>query len=81
MQITQGVDRNAGRPQRPHRDANPGVEHPLREGRYDSRFDLNVNDAAASALLAVMSSHTPAVERMPWVVNINFPPDMGRMTA
>lgn len=80
MQVTQSIRGNAWRPER-HRRANPGVEHPLRECRYDSRFDLNVDDAAASALLAVVRSDALAVEWMPRVVNINFPPDMGRMTA
>lgn len=49
--------------------------------RYDTRFDLHVDDAAAGALFAVVSSYTPAMEGMPAVVNFNFPPDMGRMTA
>ncbi|MFZ0008738.1 MAG: hypothetical protein WAK94_10905 [Steroidobacteraceae bacterium] len=80
MQVTQGVRRDAWRPER-HRGTNPGVEHPLRQRRYDSRFNLNVDDAAASALLAVVRSDALAVEWMPRVVNINFPPDMGRMTA
>ena len=80
MQVAQGVRRDAWRPER-HRGANPGVEHPLRECGYDPRFDLNVDDTAASALLAVVSSHRMAVEWMPGVMNINFPPDMGRMTA
>ena len=80
MQVAQGVRRDAGGPEC-HRGTNPGVEHPLRNRGYDSRFDLNVDDAAAHALLAVVSSNTLAVERMPTVVNFNFPPDMGRMTA
>ncbi len=80
MQVAQGVRRDAWRPER-HRRANPRVEHPLRKRCYDSRFDLNVDDTAASALLAVVSPDTLAVERMPRVVNFNFPPDMGRMTA
>lgn len=80
MQVAQGVRRDARHPER-HRDANAGVEHPLRKRCYDSRFDLNVDDAAANALLAVVGPDTLAVERMPTVVNFNFPPDMGRMTA
>ena len=30
------------------------VEHPLREFAYDACFDLNVDDASASALLAIV---------------------------
>jgi hypothetical protein len=40
-----------------------------------------MNNAAGSALLAVMGMYTSAVKRMPGIVNFNFPPDMGRMTA
>jgi hypothetical protein len=40
-----------------------------------------VDDGAASPLLAVVSPDTLAVKRMPRIVNYNFPPDMGRMTA
>jgi len=40
-----------------------------------------VDDASASPLLAIVSSDTLAVEGMPRIVNYNFPPDMGRMTA
>lgn len=41
-----------------------------------------MDDAAANgALFAVKGSYTPAVKRMPGVVNFNILPDMGRMTA
>jgi hypothetical protein len=40
-----------------------------------------VNDAPAGALLAVVSPDASAMKRMPAVVNFNFLPDMGRMTA
>ncbi len=80
MQVAQGIGREPWRPER-HNGADPGVEHPLRKCRYDARFDLNVNDASAGALLAIVSSDTSAVEGMPRVVNYNLLPDMGRMTA
>ena len=80
MQVMQGTRRNAWRPER-HCGAYAGVEHPLREYRYDARFDLNVDDASAGALLAIVGSNTPAVKRMPRIVNYNFSPDMGRMAA
>jgi len=40
-----------------------------------------VHDAAAGTLLAVMSSCAAPVKRMPRIVDYNFLPDMGRMTA
>jgi hypothetical protein len=79
MQVTQGVYRGARRSES-HRGADASVEHPLRQ-RYDAGFDLCMNDTSTSALLAVVSSYTPPVERMPGIVNFNFSPDMGRMTA
>lgn len=80
MQIPQGIQRDSRRP-KGHAGADAGVEHPVRQYCYNTRLDLDVDDAAACALLAVMRSYTSAVERMPAVVNFNFPPDMGRMTA
>jgi hypothetical protein len=53
----------------------------VRQNCYKTRLDLNADHAAAGALLAVMRSYTSDVERVPAVVNFNFPPDMGRMTA
>jgi hypothetical protein len=80
MQVVQGVGRNARQTER-HRRADPGIEHPLGKRRDDSRFDLEVNDASACPLLSIVSSDTPAMERMPAVVDLNVVPDMGRMTA
>jgi hypothetical protein len=80
MQVNQSIRREAGRPKRHYR-ANPGVEHPLREYGYDTRFDLNVDDASTGALLTVMGSDTPPEKGVPRIVNYNFSPDMGRMTA
>jgi hypothetical protein len=40
-----------------------------------------MNDAAGGALFAVMGICPTTVERMPAIVNFNFTPDMGRMTA
>ena len=80
MQVMQGTRRDAWRPER-HCGAYAGVEHPLREYRYDARFDLNVDDASAGALLAIMGSNTLTEKWMPRIVNYNFSPDMGRMAA
>jgi hypothetical protein len=81
MQIMQAICRDSRHPECSHCRANAGVEHPRRQCCYDARFDLNVEDGSASPLLAVVSSDTMAVKRMPRIVNYNFSPDMGRMTA
>lgn len=80
MQIPQRIRRDERHPEN-HAGADAGVEHPIREYRYDARLDLDMDDTAAGALLAVMRSNSSAIERMPAVVNFNFLPDMGRMTA
>ena len=81
MQVVQAGCRNSWHPECSHCRANSGVEHPRRKCCYDARFDLNVEDGSASPLLAVAGSDTVAVKRMPRIVNYNFSPDMGRMTA
>lgn len=78
--MPRGIRRETGRPERHYR-ANPGVEHPLREYGYHTRFDLNVDDASTGALLTVMGSNRPSKKRVPRIVDYNFSPDMGRMTA
>jgi hypothetical protein len=80
MQVTEGIYRDSRYPER-HAGADAGIQHPVWQCCYNIRLDLNVNDAAASALLAVMGICTSPMERMPAVVNLNFTPDMGRMTA
>jgi hypothetical protein len=40
-----------------------------------------MNDAAVGSPLAVMRTCTSTVERMPTLVDFNFPSDMGRMIA
>jgi hypothetical protein len=80
MQVTQNIPRNLWLPQG-HRRANRGVKHPCWKGRYDTRLDLDMDDASASALLAVVNFYATPVEGVPAVVNYNFMPDMGRMTA
>jgi hypothetical protein len=81
MQVMQTICRNSWCAECSHRRANRGIEHPRRKCCYDAHFDLNVEDGSPSPPLAVVSSYTVAVKRMPRIVNYNFSPDMGRMTA
>lgn len=39
-----------------------------------------MNDLTCGALLTVLAAKAAAVERVPAVENLNFLPDMGRMT-
>jgi hypothetical protein len=80
VQVSEGICGNSRCPEG-HAGADAGVRHPVRNCRYDTRVGLNMNDAASGALLAIMRTYMSAVERMPAIVNFNFPPDMGRMTA
>jgi len=80
VQVTQSIYRDTRRPEG-HAGAYAGIQHPVRQRRYDTRLDLNMNDATRCALLAVMRVGTAAMEGMPAIVNLNFTPDMGRMTA
>jgi hypothetical protein len=80
MQITQGLYRGARRPES-HRGADAGVEHPLWQRDYNAGFDLCMYHAPTGALFAVVRAYEPTVVRMPTIVDFNFTPDMGRMTA
>jgi hypothetical protein len=80
VQIRQGIQRHSRRP-KGHAGANARIEHPVWQYRYNTRLDLNMDDAAARAPLTVMRSYASAVVRMPAVVNLNVMADMGRMTA
>ena len=53
----------------------------VRQHRYDAELDLDVHDASTRTSFAVVNSYASAVKWMPGIVNFNFLPDMGRMTA
>lgn len=55
MQIPLGIRRNKRRAE-DHAGSDCGVEHPVRKYRYDARLDLDMDNAAACALLPVMRS-------------------------
>jgi len=80
VQISQTIHRDAWHPEL-HARADTRVEHPLGQYRYNAGLNLDVHDPATRTLLAIMSSRTAAVIRMPGIVNFDFLPDMGRMTA
>jgi hypothetical protein len=80
VQISQTIHADPRRPEL-HARANTCVEHPLWQYRYDAGFNLDVHHAPAGTLLAVVSSCAAPVKRMPRIVDYNFLPDMGRMTA
>jgi hypothetical protein len=80
MQLSQcrcGYARRAKR----HSGAGGRIEHP--RGHDDDhagrRFD--VNDLPASAPLRILAANAPPIKHMPAVIDFNFLPDMGRMTA
>ena len=79
MQFGKGRDRCA-RNAKGHASAGGRVKHPGCYDDDDARVDLNVDNLARCALFAVLTPHTTAVQRVPAVKNLDFLPDMGRMT-
>jgi hypothetical protein len=80
MQVTQNSGRDLWSSQG-HCGADADVEHPCWQGCYNTRLNLDMDDATAGALLAVMNPYAVTVVGMPAVMNYNFMPNMGRMTA
>jgi hypothetical protein len=78
VKVSQGLHRDARNPEG-HAGTNAGVEHPLRQCRYDAGRNFDMDNTAASTLLSVLRPQTPAIERMPAIVNFKFLPDMARM--
>ena len=63
-----------------HMGASHSVEHPTSDHDHDAWCDLDMNDFAVGALLAVLATDTTSIQWMPAVEDLNFLPDMGRMT-
>lgn len=80
MQFGQGGDRRAWST-KAHASARGCVEHPCRHHDDGARTHLNMNNLARRSLLAVLTSHTTAVQRVPAVEDLDLLPDMGRMTS
>ena len=53
---------------------------PRRHNHDDAWFDLDMHHVAGGPVLDVLPQQTAPVERMPAIENLNFLPDMGRMT-
>jgi hypothetical protein len=80
MQFSQRRYRDPRRPQ-PHSGTGGRIEHPCRHHDDDTGRRFGVNDFAAGALLDILTPNAAPIERVPAVMNLNFLPDMGRMTA
>jgi hypothetical protein len=64
-----------------HTAAGGGVEHPCRHHDDNAGRYLDVNDIAGGPLLDVLAPNPAPIQRVPAVMDLNLPPDMGRMTA
>ena len=64
-----------------HGRADDRVQHPRCYDRDYAGRHLNVDDAPRGALLDAALLDWPPVQRMPTVMNLDFLPDMGRMTG
>jgi hypothetical protein len=80
MQFSQGRDRHPRRPQL-HPGASGGVEHPCCHDQDVAGSRLDMNNFTDRAPLDVLSSDPTPIQRVPAVMDLNFLPDMGRMTA
>jgi hypothetical protein len=78
VQIDQSGKGNARRTKY-HPCAGSRIQHPGRHGNHLAWRDLDVNYVTRSALLAVMPTNATPKQRMPPVMDLDFPPDMGRM--
>ena len=80
MQLSQRRYGHARRAER-HSGAGGRIEHPCRHHDDHAGRHLDMNDIAAGAPLDILASNAPPIERVPSVTDLNFLPDMGRMTA
>lgn len=81
MKFEQRRYRHAWLANRRHAGADNRIQHPRGDRRDHARRRLDVNEPTGKALLAVVPPDTPPKERMPAVMDLNFPADMGRMTG
>jgi len=81
MKVEQRRDRYAWLADRRHAGADHRIQHPRGDRRDHAGHQLDVNEPTGKALLAVMPPDTPPKKRVPAVMDLNFPADMGRMTG
>jgi hypothetical protein len=55
-----------------HASAGGGVQHPGSNHDHDARFNLDVNDLAAGALLAVLAPNATSIQRVPAIEDFDF---------
>jgi len=56
------------------------VQHPCRQDDDDTGGDLDVDNVTASSALAVLLAKPAPEQRVPAIEDLDFQPDMGRMT-
>jgi len=64
-----------------HSGAGSGIEHPRGHDDDHAGRHLDVSDLTADSPLDILAPNSTPIERVPSVVDFNFLPDMGRMTA
>ena len=79
VQFGQGSNRRV-RGAKVHTRAVGRVKHPGGHHDDDARANLNVDNLTRRSLLAVLTSHTTPIQRVPAVEDLDLLPDMGRMT-
>jgi hypothetical protein len=80
MKFDQGRNRHARWPQL-HPDTGHWIQHPRRDGDNDARRGLDMRKGTGLPSFDVMLPQAATVERMPAIVDDDFPPDMGRMSG
>lgn len=64
-----------------HLGAGDRIEHPGRHHKHDAGFRLDLHEASGDPFLLAQERNTPAIQRMPAVMDDHFLPDMGTMTG
>jgi hypothetical protein len=64
-----------------HPGTSRGVEHPCRDDQDVAGSHFDMHNFTDRAPLDILSSNPPSIQRVPAVMDLNFLPDMGRMTA
>jgi hypothetical protein len=80
MQLDQGRQVNARGAER-HPRASDRIQHPRRHRDDYARRELDVDNIAGGTVLPILPANAASIERMPAVMNLDFPLDMGRMSG